>query len=174
MKGSKTQNQSGTSDQDESDDESMTEKEEDDDSEFNDEEMEIDAQDCCSDSSDHNKDKMKSGRLVSVEVEKPFINLNEYLKRNPQTASAATSDLPLVANTDPSFVINDSKPAYLVSAEKTLPPEKRKFAVPKFNIATQDRRASAFKPRETEGCKPVDNGSVSFGHKLDFPYFHQN
>lgn len=102
--------------------------------------------------------------------------MNDYLKRNPQTASAAAGDLPLVANTEPNFIVPDVKStSYLVSAEKTLPPpEKRKFAVPKFNIATQERRASAFKPREAESGKQVDGGSVSFSHKLDFPYFNQN
>lgn len=139
----------------------MTEKDEDD-SDFNDEEIEIDAQDCCSDSSDHRKDKLKSGRVFSVEVEKPFININEYLKRNPQTATATAIDLPLVANanTETTFIQNDSKTTYFVSAEKTQPPERRKFAVPKFNIATQDRRASAFKPKETEFSKPAESGSV--------------
>lgn len=153
----------------------MTEKE-DDESDFNDEEIEIDAQDCCSDSSDLKKGKSKPGRLFSVEVEKPFINLNEYLKRNPQTTTATAIDLPLVANTnsETTFINNDPKPTYLVSAEKTQPLEKRKFAAPKFNLATQDRRTSAFKPRETEFNKPVESGSVSFGHKLDFPFFHQN
>ena len=155
----------------------MTEKEEED-SDFNDEEIEIDAQDCCSDSSDHKKEKEKSGRLFSVEVEKPFINLNEYLKRNPQTSNATAIDLPLVTSTKSETILKNNDPKtktnYLVSAEKTQPLEKRKFAVPKFNLATQDRRASAFKPRETEQNKPVESVSVSFGHKLDFPFFHQN
>jgi len=152
----------------------MTEKEEE--SDFNDEEIEIDAQDCCSDSSEIKKGKSKPGRLLSVEVEKPFINLNEYLKRNPQTTTATAIDLPLVANTnsETTLINNDLNTTYLASAEKTQPLEKRKFVTPKFNIATHDRRTSSFKPRETEFNKPVESGSVSFGHKIDFPFYHQN
>lgn len=91
--------------------------------EFNVEEMEIDAQDCCSDSSNpKNSCKQKMNELVQVSVEKPYINLNDYLKRNPLTPSTANIDLPFIPNTPPdiNFFKNDPKSAYLLSAEKMV------------------------------------------------------
>lgn len=146
----------------------MTEKDGDEtDFDNSEEEEEIDAQDCPSDSSgvqeDPNANKLKSGILVSVQVEKPFINLNDYFKRNPESAIASQRDeLPLVKNTpvreDPT-----AKFPFTISAEKEHAPEKRKFVVPKFNLA-QERRNSAFKQKEFE-VKQTEAVSFSQTHK---------